>query len=524
MSTTTLRKELKDQGATEWNILEEAAAAVAENNDFAEMWFKVQSHVGKTVIKESRLYPDTKELFQKIVNPLGVCYHAVGEAKTADEKSPDGRLVASAAFDHGRTPSDTELIILTLLDVEVKKTWTPTRQLDTPWSSLPTNGTDGGTPSSGLKEIIERYGLFFSNQQTQQQEYYGVITDLQKFVFVSITRDGSLKMTYALNFDKGVVAVIWYLCSCTLNGAGFRRSARLLPPCAFTPTLLSSESPLTIETDSHIRWRLGSLRLLGNGAHGTVFACKQHQTLPSQFDQDLCLKVAPLSSPEAVEQLDLERRHLNMLRECPCVPKVIACGQLLIDSTPCQGLLTDTVGVPLPQLSASNLRQIFPDLWFSMLNTLSQIHKQGVVHGDVKPEHFIINRSGLYLIDFGSAHTQYTRIFRQGQVRTTRMFASAAVLERNEWPTPQDDLESAAYSFIALLTPSCTLPEGHQFCSSILLSSVRPRYQGLVKTVLSDAGIALRAVDTYSTPRSNFVPSSELHIAFSVLPTTTAKG
>lgn len=98
------------------------------------------------------------------------------------------------------------------------------------------------------------------------------------------------------------------------------------------------------------------------------------------------------------------------------------------------------------------------------LNTLKNLHEVGWVHGDIKPENFLLGQPGtpnekrLYLVDFGLASN-----FREGNVnhhveydqkpdlfRGTVRYASVhAHLGRTA--SRRDDLESLAYTLIFLL-------------------------------------------------------------------------
>lgn len=228
--------------------------------------------------------------------------------------------------------------------------------------------------------------------------------------------------------------------------------------------------------------------LLGKGGHGVVFSCEQASLAPKNELDVLCLKIAPNTDPHAVELLELEDFHLNLMRACPYVPKVIAKGQLLLDGTPCLGLLTDVVGVPLPTLSKSQLQSILPHLWSEMCYVLGQIHSHGLVHCDVKPAHFVVNRSGLWLIDFGSSYHPLSRVLRQDTLYTTPMFSSPRCLnEDGSWPIAQDDIQSAAYSLISLLSPNGELPEGHQSHPTQLISLVPPQHRRMIRSVLYEA-------------------------------------
>lgn len=51
------------------------------------------------------------------------------------------------------------------------------------------------------------------------------------------------------------------------------------------------------------------------------------------------------------------------------------------------------------ELEWREIRNIF----LQLLDLISYLHKNGVIHGDIKPENIIYDRNNVYLIDFGSA-------------------------------------------------------------------------------------------------------------------------
>jgi serine/threonine protein kinase len=97
------------------------------------------------------------------------------------------------------------------------------------------------------------------------------------------------------------------------------------------------------------------------------------------------------------------------------------------------------------------------------LTILEALHAKGYVHGDVKPENFLLGQPGtprsnkLYLVDFGlaqkwrdsrAAHAKYDQ--RPDDFRGTIRYASVhAHLGRT--PSRRDDLESLAYTLLFLL-------------------------------------------------------------------------
>ncbi|PAY17348.1 protein kinase [Rhodopirellula sp. SM50] len=83
------------------------------------------------------------------------------------------------------------------------------------------------------------------------------------------------------------------------------------------------------------------------------------------------------------------------------------------------------------------------------LAALAALHREGIVHGDVKPANIMLKRSGhTKLIDLGSA-IEYKNPPREREC--TPMYAAPEILE-NELATPRSDLASVGYVLIELLS------------------------------------------------------------------------
>ena len=83
------------------------------------------------------------------------------------------------------------------------------------------------------------------------------------------------------------------------------------------------------------------------------------------------------------------------------------------------------------------------------LAALAALHREGIVHGDVKPANIMLKRSGhAKLIDMGSAF-QYISPPREREC--TPLYAPPEVLENYE-STPRSDLASVGYVLIELLS------------------------------------------------------------------------
>ncbi len=83
------------------------------------------------------------------------------------------------------------------------------------------------------------------------------------------------------------------------------------------------------------------------------------------------------------------------------------------------------------------------------LGALAALHREGIVHGDVKPANIMLKRSGhAKVIDMGSAF-QYITPPREREI--TPLYAPPEVLENYE-STPRSDLASIGYVLVELLS------------------------------------------------------------------------
>jgi len=133
---------------------------------------------------------------------------------------------------------------------------------------------------------------------------------------------------------------------------------------------------------------------LGRGRTSFVFAAKDSN------QREVCIKIEPVADSV---QITNEMMILNKLENCFGVPKVLFHGNALFRGRNWYALVTDVVGeytlADLKPASMENLQNIANNA----IDILQQIHKHGFLHRDIKPDHFVICNTSLYLIDYGNA-------------------------------------------------------------------------------------------------------------------------
>lgn len=102
------------------------------------------------------------------------------------------------------------------------------------------------------------------------------------------------------------------------------------------------------------------------------------------------------------------------------------------------------------------------------LAALAALHREGIVHGDVKPANIMLKRSGhTKLIDMGSA-IEYENPPKEREC--TPMYAAPEILE-NSPASPRSDLASVGYVLIELLA-GCPIFEGTDKLSDLVAAKL----------------------------------------------------
>lgn len=95
------------------------------------------------------------------------------------------------------------------------------------------------------------------------------------------------------------------------------------------------------------------------------------------------------------------------------------------------------------------------DTWISVIKILEKIHSLGVIHRDMKPDHFLFWKNEWYLIDFGFATfslTTNTADFSNENIKREYIIGTpnyiSIPIHNGFSPTARDDLISLGYIFL----------------------------------------------------------------------------
>ncbi|XP_051177807.1 casein kinase 1-like protein HD16 [Lolium perenne] len=210
-------------------------------------------------------------------------------------------------------------------------------------------------------------------------------------------------------------------------------------------------------------------RKLGQGGSGKVYVGRQIPVTLGGPSKEVALKFELRRSKAGSYDPPFEWQVYQALNGCYGIPSVHHMG--------CQGdyciLVMDMLGPSLKDVWYSQGQEVTFQMGaciaIEAILILEKIHSKGFVHGDVKPENFLLGQPGsadekkIFLVDFGLAsnwkrniassnmHVQYDQ--RPGIFRGTVRYASVhAHLGRTS--SRRDDLESLAYTLMFLLRGS----------------------------------------------------------------------
>ncbi|XP_022291226.2 dual specificity protein kinase TTK-like [Crassostrea virginica] len=208
------------------------------------------------------------------------------------------------------------------------------------------------------------------------------------------------------------------------------------PPPKQEPAKSSSSQVPTMET-MYVNGKLYQvLQCVGHGGSSKVYTVIDHS---GQNPQILALKVVRLEdqNKQIIEGYKNEIQLLKRLQYCPKVIKLhdfeyretenllyilMECGELDFDK-----YLKDTIK------QEGHLSPLYIKFyWQSMLQAVGALHKEGIIHSDLKPSNFLLRHGNLKLIDFGiskAIQQDKTSIITDTQVGTLNYMSPESIRE-----------------------------------------------------------------------------------------------
>lgn len=203
-----------------------------------------------------------------------------------------------------------------------------------------------------------------------------------------------------------------------------------------------------------------AIRYIGEGGFGRTFeAVDKHRfDSPCVIKQFLPQLQGSAALQKATELFEQEAIRLRDLGKHPQIPDLLAFFEqdnrfyLVQEFIDGQDLLKELQ--QRGKFSEQQVRQLLTEL----LPVLEFIHKENVIHRDIKPDNIIRNRNGsLVLIDFGvSKQLSATVLTKMGTITGTPGYAAPEQMHGHV--SPASDLYSLAVTCIRLLT-GCLLEE-----------------------------------------------------------------
>jgi len=205
---------------------------------------------------------------------------------------------------------------------------------------------------------------------------------------------------------------------------------------------------MTVGTEDS--WRVRAEVQIGEGTYGRVYKA-------TRVNHIVALKKSRASRTLKTTLLNHERLLLQRLQEHPSIPNVLAYGRLdhfEYLAMEFLGTALDDVHRRRPSLPAVNVLVVADQ----MISALEHIHKNGLVHCDLKPGNIILHPTDpmrLYIIDYGLARViSHTAETSSMDVPSDHLVGTLPYASLNMHygirPAPRDDVESLGYSLLSL--------------------------------------------------------------------------
>lgn len=191
-------------------------------------------------------------------------------------------------------------------------------------------------------------------------------------------------------------------------------------------------------------------RTIGRGGTSKVYA------VVSPTGEELALKKVGTNNKSHFEDLQHEVTLLQQLRHCPNVIQVLDAeinhqrGDIHIVME--RGSLD--LGRYLQQSASDRSLGDIQVLWRQMLESVQAIHRENIIHSDLKPSNFLLVNGCLKLIDFGIAKKidkEMTHISRDNSVGTVSYMAPEAAKSATEFGSTQMRQSSDIWSLGIIL-------------------------------------------------------------------------